>query len=98
MLRYVKTGPMRLYNGEAKERTYPCEHECHKLDYGKKMVILRGLSLKWRIWGLWAGWWRGKKKNLKLSSIQLQTNHPSDILLILNMKMGTRTYIYNKIA
>lgn len=43
-------------------------------------------------------WMMKGKKNLKLSSIQLQTNHPSDILLILNMKMGTRTYIYNKIA
>lgn len=82
MLRYVKTCPMRLYNGEAKERTYPCEHECHKLDYGKKMVILRGLSLKWRIWGLWAGWWRGKKKTqIKFNPVANQPSqwHSTDL-------------------
>lgn len=97
MLRYVKTCPVRLYNGEAKERTYPCEHECHKLDYGGKMVDFKRIEFEVKNMGIMSLMMKGKKK-FKLSSIQLQTNHPNDILLILNMKVGARTYIYNKIA
>lgn len=61
------------------------------------MVDFKRIEFEVKNMGIMSWMMKGKKK-LKLSSIQLQTNHPSDILLILNMKMGTRTYIYNKIA
>lgn len=61
------------------------------------MVDFKRIEFEVKNMGIMSWMMKGKKK-LKLSSIQLQTNHPSDILLILNMKMGTRAYIYNKIA
>lgn len=64
---------------------------------GKKMVDFKRIEFEVKNMGIMSWMMKGKKK-LKLSSIQLQTNHPNDILLILNMKVGARTYIYNKIA
>lgn len=64
---------------------------------GKKMVDFKRIEFEVKNMGIMSWMMKGKRK-LKLSSIQLQTNHPNDILLILNMKVGARTYIYNKIA
>ena len=64
---------------------------------GKKMVDFKRIEFEVKTMGIMSWMMKGKKK-LKLSSIQLQTNNPNDILLILNMKVGARTYIYNKIA
>lgn len=64
---------------------------------GEKMVDFKRIEFEVKNMGIMSLMMKGKKK-LKLSSIQLQTNHPNDILLILNMKVGARTYIYNKIA
>lgn len=64
---------------------------------GEKMVDFKRIEFEVKNMGIMSWMMKGKKK-LKLSSIQLQTNHPNDILLILNMKVGARTYIYNKIA
>lgn len=64
---------------------------------GEKMVDFKRIEFEVKNMGIMSLMMKGKKK-FKLSSIQLQTNHPNDILLILNMKVGARTYIYNKIA
>lgn len=82
MLRYVKTCPVRLYNGEAKERTYPCEHECHKLDYGGKMVDFKRIEFEVKNMGIMSWMMKGKKKTqIKFNPVANQPSqrHSTDL-------------------